>query len=256
MSDVVCEIVRDQIFKLAARGMRGDGRAFDEMRALHIETGVIENAEGSARVRLGDTDVIVGIKVDIGTPFKDRPDDGVLMTGAELRPVAHAEFETGPPREGAIELARVVDRGIRESGMIDLQKLCITPGEEVFMVFVDIQPLDHYGNLFDASSIAAVAALRTATVPATRFGQPADFPMPVHTTPISTTFAKLGKHVFVDPELKEEEVANARLSIVTDEHGDIRAMQKGLCGSFTFAEIKECISLAQRHGARVREKME
>lgn len=255
MTGVTCEIMRDQIFKLAVRGMRGDGRAFDEMRTLQIETGVIENAEGSARVRLGDTDVIVGIKVDVGTPFKDRPGDGILMTGAELRPLAHAEFETGPPREEAIELARVVDRGIRESGMIDLQKLCITTGEQVFMVFVDIQPLDHYGNLFDASNIAAVAALRTATVPATRFEQPADFPMPVNALPISTTFAKLGRHVFVDPELKEEEVADARLTIVTDENGNIRAMQKGLCGSFTFAEVKECISLAQRHGARVRERM-
>ena len=71
-----------------------------------------------------------------------------------------------PPGEDAIELARVVDRGIRESGMVDVEQLCIVPGEEVWMCFVDIYALDYDGNLFDAANLAAVSALRTAVIPA------------------------------------------------------------------------------------------
>ena len=48
----------------------------------------------------------------------------------ELVPFASPMFESGPPREDAIELARVVDRGIRHSEIVDKKKLCITPGKE------------------------------------------------------------------------------------------------------------------------------
>ena len=253
MSDgVVTEIMRDQVHRLAGRGMREDGRGFSEMRKVVIEKGMLEMAEGSARVKLGETDVLVGIKVEVGTPFPDKPDEGTLMTGAELRPIAHAEFESGPPSEDAVEIARVEDRGIRESQMIDMKRLCVTPGEKVYMVFVDIQPLDHYGNLFDAANIGAVIALGEAKIPARRLGLGEDFPMPVRSKPVSATFVKVGKHIMLDPTLREEMVADARLTVTTDENGDIRAMQKGLSGAFTFGEVRDCVLLARQKAAEVR----
>jgi exosome complex component RRP42 len=249
---VVSEITRDQILRLASRGMREDGRAFDQARKLVVERGVLEMAEGSARVKLGETDVLVGVKVDVGTPFPDRPDEGILMTGAELRPIAHADFASGPPSEDAVELARVVDRGIRESGMLDLKRLVAAPGTKAYVVHVDVQPLDHFGNLFDAANVGAVAALHCATVPAKRLGTGEDFPMPVTESPISCTFVKVGGHVMLDPTLREESVADARLTVTTDSNGDVRAMQKGLSGAYTFGELKDCVQLARREAARVR----
>ena len=47
------------------------------------------------------------------------PYQGSLMCGAELRPVAHRNTNQ-PPSPQSIELGRVVDRGIRESGCIDM----------------------------------------------------------------------------------------------------------------------------------------
>ena len=99
---------------------------------------LISKAEGSARVKLGKTQVVAGIKMDIGEPYPDSPEKGVMMTAAELIPLASPDFEAGPPREDAIELARVVDRGIRESEVIELDKLCIEPGEIIWMVFMSI----------------------------------------------------------------------------------------------------------------------
>ena len=252
---VVLEIVRDHIHRLADHGKRIDGRGFDEVRPISIEKGLIGTAEGSARVKLGKTDVLVGVKVDIGEPFSDRPKDGVLLTGAELKPMASPEFESGPPRPNAIELARVVDRGIRESKMFALDKLCIDPGKKVWMVFVDVQAIDFDGNLFDASSIAALAALTTTTIRASKFDQGEDFPLPIEHYPVSCTIVKIGDVLMVDPSLQEEHVANARLTISMDEDGNIRAMQKGFKGAFTYDELMECMKKVQIVTKDIRKKV-
>ena len=152
-NEIMSEIKRDHIMNLLADGKRQDGRGITDVREIKVETNCIESADGSARVKLGKTEVIAGVKIIPGTPFGDTPNIGVLTTGAELIPMAHPTFESGPPGEDAIELARVVDRGIRESGMVDVEKLCIVPGEEVWMCFVDIYALDYDGNLFDAANL-------------------------------------------------------------------------------------------------------
>src|SRR4030067_1125763 len=109
-------IQKQYVNNLASRKMRIDKRGQDEFRPITIETGVIFKAEGSARVKIGKTEVLAGVKLAVGTPYADSQDEGVLMVGAEFSPIASPDFEKGPPAEDAVELARVVDRGIRESG--------------------------------------------------------------------------------------------------------------------------------------------
>ncbi|HHH80294.1 MAG TPA: RNA-binding protein, partial [Thermoplasmatales archaeon] len=117
-STLISSIKKDYLNKLAEQKKRIDGRAFDEYRKISIETNIVRKAEGSARVKIGNTQVLAGIKMDVGEPYSDSPESGVLTTSAELIPMASPDFEAGPPREDAIELARVVDRGIRESEVI------------------------------------------------------------------------------------------------------------------------------------------
>ena len=124
-----------QIAQSISSGKRLDGRGLTDYREIKLVTGIIESAEGSARVHLGKTDVLVGIKVGIGQPFPDLPEKGVLTVNSEFTPIASPTFRAGPPGENSIELARVVDRGIRESTAVDLEKLCIIPGEKVFVIF-------------------------------------------------------------------------------------------------------------------------
>jgi len=249
---VVSEIKRDHIHKLIAAGHRVDGRAWDELRNISIQTNVVETAEGSSRVKIGDTEVIVGVKMTMGDPFSDTPNRGVLTTNAELIPMASPNFESGPPDENSIELARVVDRGIRESHMIDLEKLCIEPGKKVWINFVDIYVLNFDGNLFDACSLGAVAAIKSATVPASAHGLGEDYPMPTTCTPISVTAVQIENSILVDPGLDEEKVAAARLTVTTDDNGDLRAMQKGLRGALTVEQIKTIIETSRRLGSEIR----
>jgi exosome complex component RRP42 len=252
---LTAEIKKDYIIKLAKEGKRVDNRRFDEYRNIEIEVNVVNKAEGSAKVKIGKTQVIAGIKMDVGEPYPDSPDSGVMSTAAELIPMASPDFEAGPPREDAIELARVVDRGIRESEIIEVDKLCIEPGEKVWIVFIDIHILDYDGNLFDAASLASLAALMTAKVPAENFELGEDYPLPIKEPPISCTSAKFNGVIISDPCLDEEEIAEARLTVATDEKGDLRAMQKGLNGSFTVDEIKKVIKDSINNGKKIREQL-
>ncbi|MBE6525170.1 MAG: exosome complex protein Rrp42, partial [Candidatus Methanomethylophilaceae archaeon] len=251
-NEVISEIKRDHIINLLNKGTRTDGRSPTDIREIQITTDCIESADGSARIKLGNTEVIAGVKIIPGTPFPDTPRSGVLTTGAELIPMAHQSFESGPPGEDAIELARVVDRGIRESGMVDVDALCITEGEEVWMCFIDIYALDYDGNLFDAANLAAVMALKTAIIPGEQYGKGENKPLPITCLPISVTSCKIGNTLILDPNFDEEHISSARLTVTTDDNGNFRAMQKGGQGSITLDELSQCLDAAVEKGKEIR----
>jgi len=202
--------------------------------------------------------VLVGIKIEVGQPFSDTPNEGVLTVNAELVPLASPTFEPGPPNENAVELARVVDRGIRESKAIILEDLCIENGKKVFIVFVDVYVLNHAGNLIDASALAALAALVNAKMfnYEVKEGEiktkPGYKPLPLRNYPIPTTFAKIGDKLIVDPDLEEEQVMDARLTITIEKDGKICAVQKGGNGYFTAQEIFEASKIVQQKAMELR----
>lgn len=245
--------------ELLAKGKRVDGRGLLDLRELTVTPKVIEKAEGSARVKLGNTELIAGVKVNLGTPFPDTPDKGLLIVSAEVLPLASPYAEPGPPDEATIELARVADRGIRESGMIDVSKLVLLEGKHVYAVFVDVSILNVDGNLFDATSYAVVAALLTARIPKYELsaeGAPIrtdqTIPLPIQTVPISMTTAKIGEYLILDPTSEEEAVMDARLTFVADDRGNICAGQKGQPGSFTPEQILSVSSTAKLKADQVR----
>jgi exosome complex component RRP42 len=244
------------ILKLIEKNERLDGRKLDEFRPISIEKDIIEKAEGSARVRLGKTDVIAGIKMEIEAPFPDTPNEGVLKTNAEFAPIAHPDFTPGPPSEDATELARVVDRGIRESNSIDLEKLCLVEGEKVWGVFVDIHIINHDGNLIDASALASLAALTTAKIPKYEdekivrgeyVGK-----LPLLHTPINITVSTILDKYVLDLNREEEDVADAWLSIAVREDGYICSMQKGGNKGLSLKNVDEMIELAVKKSKELR----
>ncbi|RLG99834.1 RNA-binding protein [Candidatus Bathyarchaeota archaeon] len=255
---IVARVKQKRIAQLLSKGKRIDGRGLTDYREIKIETGIIERAEGSARVRLGKTEVLVGTKIEVGEPFPDVPNEGVLTVNAELVPLASPTFEPGPPNENAIELARVVDRGIRESKAIGLEDLCIIPGKKVFIVFVDIYVLNHDGNLIDASALAALAALTNTKMSnyEVKNGEieikPGYKRLPIKNYPIAVTFAKINDKLIVDPWLEEENVMDARLTITFEKEGKICALQKGGSGHFTPKQILEAVKIASEKSEELR----
>lgn len=258
--EVMASIMRDHIIELLKEGKRVDGRGLEGYREVEIKTNVIEKAEGSAWVKLGNTQVLVGIKVDMGEPFPDLPEKGVMTTNIELVPLASPTFEPGPPDENAIELARVVDRGIRESQAVELEKLVIVPGKLVRVIFVDVHVLDHDGNLVDAAGIGAIAALMTTRIPKVQYDEESGEvqvldeyePLPVRRMPIPVTFAKIGGTILVDPNLEEEHVMDGKITITTDENGCISAVQKSEGGSFKLEEVMYAVDVALKKAEEIR----
>ncbi|MGD8546107.1 MAG: exosome complex protein Rrp42 [Candidatus Bathyarchaeota archaeon] len=250
-----------KIAELATKGERIDGRNLTDYREIEVEQGVIGIAEGSARVRLGKTEVLVGIKIEIGEPYPDTPDEGVLAVNAELVPLASPTFEPGPPDENAIELARVVDRGIRESKAIDFTKLCIQPSKKVFVVFVDLYILNYDGNLIDASALAALNALLNAKMPKYEIEEdevkikPGYTPLKLERHPIAITIAKINKKFIVDPRLEEERAMNTRITITFDDDENICAIQKGESGYFSPEEVLEAAEIARSKAKEIRKKL-
>lgn len=255
---IVVRIKQKRIAELVSTGKRLDGRGLTDYREIQVEVGVIERAEGSARVRLGKTEVMAGIKIETGQPFPDVPNQGVLTVNAELVPLASPTFEPGPPNENAVELARVVDRGIRESKAIELEKLCVEPGKNVFIVFIDVYVLNHDGNLIDAAAMAALAALLNTKMFNYELEggeikiKPGYTPLPIRNYPIAVTFAKINDKLIVDPWLEEEQVMDARLTMTLDKDGKICAIQKGGYGYFTTQQILEAAKIAQEKTEELR----
>lgn len=252
MSEVIATLKKDYIYNLMIKGKRQDGRGFKDFRDIKLETNVISKAEGSAKVIMGDTQVLVGVKLQPGTPFQDSHDEGVIITNLELNPIASPEFEPGPPREEAIEMARVVDRGIRESGAIDIKKLCISVGESVWIIYIDIHVLNDDGNVIDASCLAAIAALMTTIVPNEQHGIGADVPLAMKEMPVGVTLAKIGSKLMVDSSRDEEAVCETKLTVVSSSDGSVAGMQKMGSVPFTEAEVLEAIDMACEKAAEIR----
>ncbi len=262
MKNYVVETIRKaQMVQLLAAGKRLDERALDQPRELKVETGVIPKANGSARVTLGNTEVIAGVKVATGIPFPDTPDKGILMVNGEILPMSSPYAEAGPPSPEAIELARVVDRGVRESKMIALEDLSLIPGKTVISVFCDFNVMNVDGNLFDAVSYAVVAALKTAKMKKLKVkddkveATEEVVPVPVKKTPVSVTFARIGERMVVDPSAEEEASMDMRITITTEDGGNVCATQKGEASTITPAQVLEAADIAIRVGRDVRARI-
>lgn len=245
---IIGEIEKDHILSLLEQKKRIDGRTFTGFREITIETNVVEKAEGSAIINIGDTKLIVGVKAILGTPYPDSPESGVITTGAELSPIASPYFESGPPSEAAIELARVTDRTIRESHCVDLSKLCVVPEKHVWILFIDFYVLNHDGNLFDAAALGAIAALATTKLPKVKILEDGSVekseekePLKIDHYPVAITCYKIDKYRVYDPNFKEDRVSDARITIGFDEEDRIVALQKGDQGTYKPAEIMEIV---------------
>jgi len=256
-------ITGERIKKYLSEGKRFDGRTPEQFRDIKIETGVSKNAEGSARVKIGKTEVLVGVKMNVGEPYPDSPNKGNLIVSAELLPLSSPRFESGPPKFPVIEFGRVLDRGIRESKFIDFEKLCIKEGEKVWTVFLDIYTINDDGNLLDAAGIAAIAALKSAKLPKydekegkVLFGEFTKDSVPTsNEVPISITVHKIGDNLIVDPTREEEDISDARVTIGS-ANGSISSMQKGKESSIKIDDFAKVLDLSEKVERDIFKKIE
>ena len=246
------------ILKYIEKGVHLDGRHFlDYRQPIKVEQGISKTAEGSARVQIGNTIVMAGVKMEVGTPYPDTPDEGGLVVNAEFYPMSSERFESGPPGIDSIELARIIDRGIREAKSIDVKKLCIRAGEKNWTVTIDVVSINADGNLIDAAGLAALAALKDARFPKFEndkldYKEKTSKKLPLTREPIPVTVFKIGTVLMIDPTTQEEEIADARLTVTTTEDGKLCSLQKGGEAALTIEEIEKMVEIGIKKGSELR----
>lgn len=251
----ISNLTKKRIKEYLKQGKRLDKRKLDEFRKIEIETGISKNAEGSARVKLGYTEVIAGVKIEVAEPYTDHEDEGTMKVVSELLPLSSPEFEPGPPGIDAIEIGRIIDRSVRESGFIDFKKLCIKKGEKVYQVLIDVYSINSDGNLIDAGCLAAVVALLSAKMPKYDeknekiiIGEWEKKGLPLtNKIPMTITGYKIDDKIVIDPIKEEEESSEARLTValIKDKELRARALQKGEQEPLDINEISEIFKLAE-----------
>lgn len=247
---------REKIEDALAEGKRLDGRTPTDYREIIVEDGVSPCSSSAIRVKVGKTEVLCGVHLAVTTPYADSPDEGTFMTSAELHPMASQQFDIGRPGINAIELGRVIDRGIRESGFIDFKGLCIKSGEKVWQVFVDLIAINDDGNLFDVAGMAALIALGRARMPVYNEEEErtehefTDNPIPLNKDVMSLnlTLHKVGDSIVTDVSKEEEAISKFRVSIaIGDNDGKARitAMQKGKAGTINTDDMQNILKVAE-----------
>ncbi|KAI5673917.1 hypothetical protein M9H77_14281 [Catharanthus roseus] len=247
--------------------LRVDGRRPFDYRDLIIKFG---REDGSSEVYLGQTHVLGFVTSQLVQPYRDRPNEGTLSIFTEFSPMADPSFEAGRPGESAVELGRIVDRGLRESRAIDTESLCIISGKFVWSIRVDLHILDNGGNLVDAANIAALAALLTfRRSECTLVGEDGQevivhppevrepLPLIIHHLPIAVTFAFFGQDniVVIDPTHFEEAVMGGRMTATVNTNGDVCAIQKAGGVGVMHSVIMQCLRIASVKAADITTKI-
>jgi len=142
-----------------AQDIRTDGRRRLQFRALSVETGVIPQANGSARVRLGATEIIASVKAELGKPNILHPDKGKVSIFVDCSPTAEPTFEGRGSEELSTELSVALQRCLLggKSGAgaaIDLSSLIVVEGKVCWDLYIDGLVVSSDGNLLDALAAA------------------------------------------------------------------------------------------------------
>ncbi|XP_044468838.1 exosome complex component RRP45A-like isoform X2 [Mangifera indica] len=203
-------------------------------------------------------------------PYRDRPNEGSLSIFTEFSPMADPSFEPGRPGEFAVELGRIIDRGLRESRAVDTESLCVLAGKLVWAIRIDIHILDNGGNLVDAANIAALAALLTFRRPECSLGgengqeviihspeEREPLPLIVHHLPVAVTFGFFSSEsiMVIDPTHHEEAVMTGRMTATLNANGDVCAIQKPGGEGLLQSAIMQCLRIASRTASDITKKI-
>lgn len=260
MAALISPSERHYIEQGVQQDCRADGRGRLDYRHIVLETGLLSQASGSARCRLGDSDVLVGVKVEIGDIDIDQPDVGRIICNVECSPSASQQFEGRGADDLNNTLTLALDRLLNgpQSG-IDLASLCIIPHRQCWIIYVDAMVMDAAGNLLDCIVMTTRAALYDTRIPKTEIQDMGDGDFEfeimddvddaepikgIEHLPLSVTLYKIADRYIIDPTLLEEVCSQVTLTVGVNKEGSICGIQKGGSGSLDPSLMTEMIQTA------------
>ncbi|RZF38280.1 hypothetical protein LSTR_LSTR009003 [Laodelphax striatellus] len=247
--------------------MRNDGRTRRKYRPMELETNVVSHANGSARLRLANTDILVGIKTEIDCPFPETPNLGKIEFFVDCSANATPAFEGRGGEDLAMEISNSLACAYNS---FPLDQLCITKGEQCWKLYADILILECGGNLYDAVSIAVKAALSSTEVPkvvgTVLDGGTVDLvlsddpfdcqKLDVRRAPLLVTLCKIGDFCVVDPTAEEEMCSVASMVVSVLENGTVSSSFKCGAGSLHSETVKEALKIGKEVGQSLNQELE
>lgn len=197
---------------------RHDGRAYNQLRAVSIETGYIKYPHGSALITCGDTKVLCTVEVDEKVPPHVAAKEGLqgwltaeyaLMPGSTLSRSERAGYGKAAVKGRVYEIQRLIGRSLRSA--VDLKKL----GPRTIMVDCDVIQAD--GGTRTASITGSMVALEMAVKRLMAEGKLTENPI-VHRV-AAVSIGLVNKEIALDLDYVEDSHAETDLNLVMNEEG-------------------------------------
>jgi len=220
-----------------------------------ITTGTLSSADGSSMVRIGNTTVVCGIKMEVGRPQETAPKEGRLTVSVQLTPVCSPDFSVGKASDDSIRLSEFLSNTITSTKVIHLDELCIVEKMSSWVLYADIVCLDYDGNVVDASLLALVSALKNLKLPETKNGDDGEVfiveggegrALTVRHHPVPLTFCLLDEFCLVDPSADEEDLMSATCTFVYNEKNQLCAAYKPGGAALSLSQQEHCMKLAKK----------
>jgi ribonuclease PH len=222
--------------------IRPDQRAATQMRPVEIVPHFISSAEGSALIRLGETQVICTASVDDGVPpFQKGSGRGWITSEYAMIPRA---TETRTPREStrgrqggrSMEIQRLIGRSLR--AVIDLEAL----GERTVWIDCDVIRAD--GGTRTASVSGALVALGLALQKLMEQRTLSRLPLRDYLAAISVGI--VGGETLLDLSYAEDSSAEVDMNVVMTGAGQLVETQATAEGRvFSVEDLNSLIELAR-----------
>lgn len=224
---------------------RHDGRAYNELRPVSIETGFVKYPHGSALISFGDTRVLCTVQVEEKVPpfIENRsvPQGWItaeyaLMPAAGLTRNPRAGYGKTTVKGRVYEIQRLIGRALRCA--LDLEKL----GPRTLMIDCDVLQAD--GGTRTASITGAMVALEVAVKKLMAEGKISENPIIKRIAAVSIGLVD-GKPS-LDLDYIEDSKAETDLNLVMCRDGGFIEVQgTGEEATFTRQELNQMLDMGE-----------
>jgi len=203
---------------------RDDGRAFDELRPLKIEAGVLERADGSAYLEFGGNKVLVAVYGPRESHIRrfQRPDRAYIKCRYNMAPFSVDDRKRPGPDRRSIEISKITAEALQPA--IILEKF----PRSVIDIYIEV--LEAEGGTRCAGITAASVAL-------------ADAGVPMKDMVVACAAGKVNDEVVLDLSEAEDKDGQADVPVaILPRSGEITLLQSD--GNLTPDEFEKALDLA------------
>jgi len=212
-------------------GRRLDGRKPDELRPIHFDVGVLENANGSTYVEWGKNKILAAVygPRELHPRHLALPDRALLRCRYHMAPFSTSERKHPAPSRREVELSKVITEALASAAFLDMFP------RTTIDVFIEV--LQSSGGTRCAGIAAASLAL-------------ADAGIPIGDLVAACAAGKADGQIVLDLMDEEDQLGEADVPVaLLPRNGSVALLQ--MDGQLTLGEFEKTFNLAVEGCRRV-----